>query len=120
MPDANEPLTTTLLRASMRHGHADVMGMPVRGCQVCEEMASAAVAKDPTAQPRKAMVVEVTEADVHHEADQACRSCRGSGKTMLGLCLCAGNNFAERHAEHVVRPDGDEEGKLYWLPGARP
>lgn len=117
--DANEPLTTTLLRASMRHTHLDGMGL-VRDCPVCEDLASAMVARDPTAQPRKAMLVEVTEADVHREADQACRSCRGSGKSPLGLCECAGNNFAERYAEHVVRPEGDEEGKLYWLPGARP
>jgi len=119
MADASEPLTTTLLRASMRHNHLDGLGL-VRGCDVCEETASAIEAKDPTQRPRQAMVVEVTEADVHHEADQDCRSCRGSGKSVLGLCECAGNNFAERHAEHVVRPEGDEEGRLYWLPGARP
>lgn len=118
--DANEPLTTTVLRASMRHSHPDVMGMPVCGCPVCEETVAAILTKDPTQQPHKAMVVEVTEKDVQREADQACPSCRGSGKSVLGLCECAGNNFAERHAEHVVRPEGDEEGKLYWLPGARP
>lgn len=116
---SGEPIETRLLRVAMTHSHRDGIGL-VRDCQVCEETASAIIAKDPTQRPRQAMCIEVTEADVHREADQACRSCRGSGKSVLGLCECAGNNFAERHAEHVVRPEDDEEGKLYWLPGARP
>lgn len=116
---SGEPIETRLLRVQMAHSHLDGLGL-VRDCPVCEETASAIVAKDPTQQPRKAMVVEVTEKDVHREADANCRSCGGTGRSVLGLCECAGNNFAERHGEHVVRPEGDEEGKLYWLPGARP
>lgn len=116
---SGEPIETRLLRVSLSHNHLDGLGL-VRDCSVCEETAAAIVATDPTAQPRKAMVVEVTEKDVQRDADPACMACRGSGKSVLGLCECAGNNFAERHAEHVVRPEGDEEGKLYWLPGVRP
>lgn len=106
------------VKLARAHSHLDGIGL-VRGCQTCEDTADGIIAADPTADPRKTMTVEVSLADVQREADPACPACRGKGSSVLGLCDCAGRNFFGRHAEKVVRPEDDEEGRLYWLPGAR-